>query len=190
MEGYVENIDRPGQHSIFKHQYFFIEMRHWTKGRQQHENCCYYQNYIWYFIQNGPHFNLEFCHYEELIIICVHPECNWDKLVFMFVFFFISMGRKIDEFVKSQKINLLSFRRRPESSDFSMFWMPVEDPVFSRDQVRHDEIRLFTRPSIFKSQITNKSQIPIINVQNVCPPADWILVIGIYLKFEICNLVL
>jgi hypothetical protein len=39
---------------------------------------------------------------------------------------------KIDEFVKSQKVNLLSFRRKPESSDFSMFWMP--------DQVRHDEI--------------------------------------------------
>jgi hypothetical protein len=30
----------------------------------------------------------------------------------------------VDEFVKSQKINLLSFRRKPESSDFSMFWMP------------------------------------------------------------------
>jgi hypothetical protein len=54
---------------------------------------------------------------------------------------------KIDEFVKSQKINSLSFRRKPESSekinslsfrrkpessDFSTFWMP--------DQVRHDEI--------------------------------------------------
>jgi hypothetical protein len=46
----------------------------------------------------------------------------------------------LDEFVKSQKINLLSFRRTPdrgpgqapESSDFSMFWMP--------DQVWHDEI--------------------------------------------------
>jgi len=41
---------------------------------------------------------------------------------------------------------------RPESSDFSMFWMPVEDPVFSGDQVpadnygtgRHDEFGLFT----------------------------------------------
>jgi hypothetical protein len=29
-----------------------------------------------------------------------------------------------DEIVKSQKINSLSFRRKPESSDFSMFWMP------------------------------------------------------------------
>jgi hypothetical protein len=38
----------------------------------------------------------------------------------------------VDEFVKSQKINYLSFRRKPESSDFSTFWMP--------DQVRHDEI--------------------------------------------------
>jgi hypothetical protein len=38
---------------------------------------------------------------------------------------------KIDEFVKSQKINSLSFRRKPESSVFSKFWMP--------DQVRHDE---------------------------------------------------
>jgi hypothetical protein len=47
---------------------------------------------------------------------------------------------KVDEFVKSQKINSLSFRRKPESSDFSTFWMPVEDPVFSGDQVRHDEI--------------------------------------------------
>jgi hypothetical protein len=27
-----------------------------------------------------------------------------------------------------------------KSSDFIMFWMPVEDPVFSGDQVRHDEI--------------------------------------------------
>jgi hypothetical protein len=27
-----------------------------------------------------------------------------------------------------------------ESSYFSTFWMPVEDPVFSGDQVRHDEI--------------------------------------------------
>jgi hypothetical protein len=30
----------------------------------------------------------------------------------------------------------LSFLRRPESSDFSMFWMP--------DQVRHDEFGIFT----------------------------------------------
>ena len=41
--------------------------------------------------------------------------------------------------VKSQKNNLLSFRRKPESSNFNMFWMP--------DQVRHDGIRLFTRAS-------------------------------------------
>jgi hypothetical protein len=34
---------------------------------------------------------------------------------------------------------LTSFRRKPESSDFNMFWMP--------DQVRHDEFGLFTRPS-------------------------------------------
>jgi hypothetical protein len=55
--------------------------------------------------------------------------------------------RKIDGFEKSQKINFLSFRSgsgsgmtaKPESSDFSMFWMP--------DQVRHDECGLFTRPS-------------------------------------------
>jgi hypothetical protein len=42
---------------------------------------------------------------------------------------------RIDEFVKSQKINFLSFRRKPESSDFSTFWMP--------DQVRHDEKNQF-----------------------------------------------
>jgi hypothetical protein len=29
-----------------------------------------------------------------------------------------------DEVVKSQKINSLSFRRKPESSDFNTFWMP------------------------------------------------------------------
>jgi hypothetical protein len=31
---------------------------------------------------------------------------------------------KFDESVKSPKINLLSFRRKPESSKFNMFWMP------------------------------------------------------------------
>jgi len=46
----------------------------------------------------------------------------------------------LDGLVKSQKNNLLSFRRKPESSNFNMFWMP--------DQVRHDGIRLFTRASI------------------------------------------
>jgi hypothetical protein len=56
----------------------------------------------------------------------------------------------IDEFVKSQKINFLSFRRKPESSDFSTFWMP--------DQVRHDECGLFTRPSKLKFQTNPNHQ--------------------------------
>jgi hypothetical protein len=30
-----------------------------------------------------------------------------------------------DELVKSQKINLLSFRRKPESSHFNSFWTPA-----------------------------------------------------------------
>jgi len=34
----------------------------------------------------------------------------------------------------------MSFRRRPESSDFSMFWM--------QDQVRHDELGLITKSSM------------------------------------------
>ena len=41
---------------------------------------------------------------------------------------------KLDEFVKSLKVNSLSFRRKPESIDFIRFWMPVEDPVFRGDQ--------------------------------------------------------
>jgi hypothetical protein len=65
----------------------------------------------------------------------------------------------VDEFVKSQKSNLLSFRAgsesgmtaKPESSDFSMFWMP--------DQVRHDECGLFTRPSIVDFPVLLRSQV-------------------------------
>jgi len=49
---------------------------------------------------------------------------------------------KIDNIVKSQKNNLFSFRRKPESSNSNMFWMP--------DQVRHDGIRLFTGASKFR----------------------------------------
>ena len=49
-----------------------------------------------------------------------------------------------DGLVKSQKNNLLSFRRKPESSNFNMFWMP--------DQVRHDGIRLFTRASMIDTK--------------------------------------
>ena len=33
------------------------------------------------------------------------------------------------------------------SSNSSMFWMPVEDPVFSGDQVRHDRLDNFRRSS-------------------------------------------
>jgi len=50
----------------------------------------------------------------------------------------ISRPRKLlnlDGLVKSQNFNLASFRRRPESSVFNMFWMP--------DQVRHDESGTF-----------------------------------------------
>jgi len=36
----------------------------------------------------------------------------------------------IDKLVKSQKTPFLSFRRKPESSNFNMFWIP--------DQIRHD----------------------------------------------------
>jgi hypothetical protein len=32
---------------------------------------------------------------------------------------------KIDESVESQKINLSSFRRKPESSHFNSFWTPA-----------------------------------------------------------------
>jgi hypothetical protein len=52
----------------------------------------------------------------------------------------------VDGLVKSQKNNLLSFRRKPESSNSNMFWMP--------DQVRHDGIRLFTGASIVKGKKT------------------------------------
>ena len=48
---------------------------------------------------------------------------------------------KFDKLVKSRKSLKTSFRRKPESSDFSMFWMP--------DQVRHDELGLFTKSSTF-----------------------------------------
>ena len=57
-------------------------------------------------------------------------------------------GLKVVELVKVESFVLLSFpakgigiidRRRPESIDFKRFWMPVEDPVFSGDQVRHDD---------------------------------------------------
>jgi len=47
---------------------------------------------------------------------------------------------RFDGFVNSQKYLSMSFRRKPESSKFNGFWMPVEDPVFSGDQVRHDEL--------------------------------------------------
>jgi hypothetical protein len=32
---------------------------------------------------------------------------------------------------------------KSESSDYGTFWMPVEDPVFNGNQVRHDGIRTF-----------------------------------------------
>ena len=51
----------------------------------------------------------------------------------------IDLFGNFDGLVKSRKSLKTSFRRRPESNDFSMFWMP--------DQVRHDELGLFTRPS-------------------------------------------
>jgi len=47
-------------------------------------------------------------------------------------------------FVKSQKISLLSFRRKPESSHFNSFWTPA----FAGET----EEGRFTRPSIFNSQ--------------------------------------
>jgi len=93
------------------------------------------------------------------------------------------MGRKIDEFVKSQKINLLSFRRRPESSEFSMFWMPVEVPAFSGDQVRHDEIRLFTRPSKLKVRYL-KIGVRIYFPDLDCDAAVQLLVGAVKLLFE------
>jgi hypothetical protein len=48
--------------------------------------------------------------------------------------------------MNSQKVNFSvfhSFRRKPESSNINMFWMPVEDPVLFGDQVRHDGWRTF-----------------------------------------------
>jgi hypothetical protein len=50
----------------------------------------------------------------------------------------------IDGTVKSQKFSILSFRRKPESSNFIMFWMP--------DRVRHDEKGIFTNPSTLNAQ--------------------------------------
>ena len=43
----------------------------------------------------------------------------------------------VDKLVKSWKSLKMSFLRRPEPSDFSMFWMS--------DQVRHDELGLPTK---------------------------------------------
>ncbi len=46
----------------------------------------------------------------------------------------------------SQKVAkhvFMSFRRKPVSSKFDDFWMPVEDPDFSGDQVQHDGFRTF-----------------------------------------------
>ena len=45
------------------------------------------------------------------------------------------MKTKFDGFVKRRKIHIPSFRRKPESSHFNMFWMP--------DQVRHDDSETF-----------------------------------------------
>ena len=56
----------------------------------------------------------------------------------------------------SQKVNFSafpSFRRKPESSEFNMFWMPVEDPVFSGDQARHDDFETFYE--FIKFQVSN-----------------------------------
>ncbi len=44
---------------------------------------------------------------------------------------------------KVEKHVSMSFRRKPESSKFNDFWMPVKDPVLSGDQVRHDAYRTF-----------------------------------------------
>jgi hypothetical protein len=52
------------------------------------------------------------------------------------------MAFSFDGLVKSQKMHILSFRRKPESSNFNMFWMP--------DQVRHDEFGLFTESSVLQ----------------------------------------
>jgi hypothetical protein len=49
----------------------------------------------------------------------------------------IDLFGNFDGLVKSRKSLKTSFRRKPESSDFSMFWMP--------DQVRHDELGLPTK---------------------------------------------
>jgi hypothetical protein len=35
-----------------------------------------------------------------------------------------------------------------------MFWMPVEDPVFSGDHVRHDESEIFKRSSKFHQPVS------------------------------------
>ena len=42
---------------------------------------------------------------------------------------------KLDSLEKVRNSLLLSFRRKPEFSDFSTFWMP--------DQVRHDDLGTF-----------------------------------------------
>ena len=47
-----------------------------------------------------------------------------------------------DKLVKSQRTNLLSFRRKPESSHFNSFWTPAFAGVTG--------LRLFTKQSMFK----------------------------------------
>jgi hypothetical protein len=67
-----------------------------------------------------------------------------------------------DGHVKSQFSHFLSFRQIPDrvreesspaEAGLKVFWMPVEDPVFSGDQVRHDGSRTFYGTINFRVRI-------------------------------------
>lgn len=83
------------------------------------------------------------------------PSVLMYKFVLLDAGIIIAFTSNIDEIVKSRKSLKTSFRRRPESGDFSMFWIP--------DRVRHDEFGLSTISSLFISPLNqNKYQQTII----------------------------
>jgi len=65
------------------------------------------------------------------------------SLAFVVGIKFVGLTLMVSE--KVGKCSFPSFRRKPESSNFNAFWMPVADPVFSGDQVRHDDFETFYR---------------------------------------------
>jgi hypothetical protein len=64
---------------------------------------------------------------------------------------------QVDESVKSQKIDLLSFRRKPESSHFNSFWTPAFAGVtglglFTRQLKLHYQSFFFDQTGPFGGQ--------------------------------------